>query len=570
MNQDPDVRTAMLVCGAIVAGSMVLGVLLSVVVSNHSNKKLLEGGEGLHGTAKWATRKDIEASGLLDAPSGCYVGGVHESGKLHYMKDNWPGHILAFQPTQTGKTVGLVIPTLVGSWLESAVILDLKGELWKKTSGYRSTLGPCFKIDPTNVGSSRFNPLAEIGLWSPQDVADVGNIAEMLCKPAGDSEHEHKYFYDAATTLLSACILHCCYAMDRIGETANLSDIAAFLGPIDTPFAQSLESMRTAQHADADHEWFDGTISQTHPIVARQANEVFEKYGTNLDGVVSTARTAMKVFNDPLVCAATSASDFTVQDLVNHAQPVSLYLVVPPKHLKRLLPLLRLVFSVIVDGLTEKEVKNRHRLLLMIDEFPQMGNMPILGRGLSYVASYGIKVYLICQEIGQIAGAYGQFEAITGNCGVQIASAPNKIDTAEMLSRMIGRTTVQRADPSFSGPRLASAATMSVHMSYTERPLVTPDEFMRLKRPEKTKDGKRITAPGSMVVFVTGAPPIKATQMLYFRDPIMLRRSKLPPPTQMVMLQDGEVYNQPPLPRFQTITVTEEIEPETNIRPLPV
>ena len=47
-----------------------------------------------------------------------------------------------------------------------------------------------------------------------------------------------------------------------------------------------------------------------------------------------------------------------------------------------------------------------HRLLLLIDEFPSLGKMPIFETAFAYIAGYGIKAYLITQYIEQIKDAY--------------------------------------------------------------------------------------------------------------------------------------------------------------------
>ena len=98
--------------------------------------------EHLHGSARWATEKDIRETGLLDASEGVYVGGwkPKRGSHLHYLRHDGPEHVLAFAPTRSGKGVSLVIPTLL-AWNESAVIYDIKGENWAKTAGFRSQAG---------------------------------------------------------------------------------------------------------------------------------------------------------------------------------------------------------------------------------------------------------------------------------------------------------------------------------------------------------------------------------------------------------------------------------------------
>src|SRR5664279_5837359 len=85
-----------------------------------------------------------------------------------------------------------------------------------------------------------------------------------------------------------------------------------------------------------------------------RVQEMLDKEDKDFSGVLSTAKTALTLYSDPLVARNTSASDFTIDDLVNHAHPVSLYLVVPPSDKIRLRPLIRLIFTMIVNRLTER------------------------------------------------------------------------------------------------------------------------------------------------------------------------------------------------------------------------
>src|SRR5207245_3156044 len=136
--------------------------------------------------------------------------------------------------------------------------------------------------------------------------------------------------------------------------------------------------------------------------------EMLEKEDTDFAGVLSTAKTALTLYSDPLVARNTSASDFTINDLVNHEHPASLYLVVPPSDKIRLRPLIRLIFTMIVNRLTEKmdfqgatQKKNKHRLLFLIDESPSLKRMELFGDALSYMAGYGRNPYRITQDIHQ-------------------------------------------------------------------------------------------------------------------------------------------------------------------------
>jgi type IV secretion system protein VirD4 len=527
-------------------------------------RQLSENAEDLHGSARWATEKDIRATGLLKSPDGVYIGGWYDdrSGRLHYLRHNGPEHILAFAPTRSGKGVGLVIPTLL-AWSESAVIYDIKGENWAKTAGYRHQQGHlCFKFSPVEEGSSsRFNPLAELRLGAQRDVSDAQNIANMIVRTGEDSPQE-RYWQDAAASITTGMILHVCYAAAAEGRTACLADLAGVFTRPGMSFRDTLHEILNHPHdPQRRHKWRTpaGDRTGTHPVVREKVQEMLDKEERDFGGVLSTAKTALALYSDPLVARNTSASDFTINDLVNNDSPVALYLVVPPSDKIRLRPLMRLIFTMIVNRLTERmdfeggaQKKNKHRLMFLIDEFPSLNRMELFGDALSYMAGYGLKAYLITQDIRQIIDQYGTNESIVSNCHVRIAFAPNQLETAELLSKMTGTKTIQKASFNFSGSRLSPImGHVNASVDHVERRLMTPDEVLRIQAPVKRTDGEseRIVAPGNMLIFVSGHFPTFGTQMLYFTDPVLARRAAVPPPTKFYTLENGSAVPQKPIDR---------------------
>jgi type IV secretion system protein VirD4 len=144
------------------------------------------------------------------------------------------------------------------------------------------------------------------------------------------------------------------------------------------------------------------------------------------------------------------------------------------------------------------------------------------------------------QDMSQLWGAYGKNESITSNCHVRIAYAPNRVETAEWLSRMVGTATIVKEDITTSGKRFGAVLTQ-VAKTYrqVQRPLLTADEIMRLGSPRKAANDL-IAVPGEMLIFVAGHAPILGTQSLYFLDPVFSERAKLPVP-QTDSLHDSEV-----------------------------
>jgi type IV secretion system protein VirD4 len=562
-DQDPAIRTPFLLGMLILVAGSFLSVGVFFALTNRRARRLSRNAEHLHGSACWAEESDILASGLLTADDGVYVGGWSDDGKrLHYLRHNGPEHILAFAPTRSGKGVGLVIPTLL-AWSESAIVYDIKGENWAKTAGFRAQAGHlCFKFSPVEQeATSRFNPLSEVRLFTPRDVSDAQNIASMIVRTGEDSPQE-RYWQDASTSITTGMILHVCYAAAREGRQASLADLSHLFTRPGSSFHDTLEELLNFEHDPGfRHQWHmpDGARTATHPVVREKVQEMMDKEDKDFGGVLSTAKTALTLYSDPLVANNTAASDFTINDLVNHTRPVSLYLVVPPSDKIRLRPLIRLILTMTVNRLTERTLYagaeaqyNRHRLLFLIDEFPSLNRMEVFADALSYMAGYGLKAFLITQDIRQIVDAYGNNESIVSNCHVRIAFAPNQFETAKLISDMTGTTTVQKATYNFSGQRFAPVmGHLNASVDNIERPLMTPDEVLRLKPPQKTGNGiqERIVAPGQMLIFVSGHHAILGTQMLYFLDPTFRMRSEIPPPARFVSLEGGRILPQAPLQR---------------------
>jgi len=154
--------------------------------------KKLRANANLHGSAKWADETEIRRMGYLEG-KGVYVGGWLRKETQMYLRHNGPEHILVFAPTRSGKGVGLILPTLL-AWEGSSIVLDIKGENWALTAGWRKSIGQkVLRFEPSDPSgaSARFNPLAEIRLDSLLAIPDVQNMAAMLVDPTGKGLEDH-------------------------------------------------------------------------------------------------------------------------------------------------------------------------------------------------------------------------------------------------------------------------------------------------------------------------------------------------------------------------------------------
>lgn len=523
------------------AASLVVALILSIFLRYLMTRDLQKVTPDLHGTAHWMSAKDIKASGLVGSGKGVYIGGwTEKTGRksiVHYLRHNGPEHILVFAPTRSGKGVGLVLPTLL-SWEHSCIVYDIKGEAWALTSGWRQSAGQkTLRFDPADPSGTgvAYNPLEEIRLGTVREVGDVQNLVTMIVDPDGKGLNDH--WAKTGHALLVGAVLHVMYA----GQNKTLAGVAEFLSDPTCTFEDALNAMLETEHDPTGQMgWTDssGHPTNVHPVVASSARDMLNKADNERSGVLSTAMSFLTLYRDPIVAMNTRQSQFKISDLMNDESPVSLYLVVRPSDQARLKPLTRLLINQIVRGLTEemkfKEGRSvalyKHRLLLLMDEFPSLGKLEIFEEALAFMAGYGMKAYLITQDLAQLQKHYSREEAITSNCHIRVAFAPNKYETAKMLSDMVGTTTVIKTTHSYSGKRSKTTLdNISAQASEHARPLLTPDEIMRLRGPKKDSSGN-ITEAGDMLIFQAGFAPIMGTQILYFLDPTFNERSLVEPP----------------------------------------
>ncbi|HCF2140007.1 TPA: conjugal transfer protein TraG [Pseudomonas aeruginosa] len=490
------------------SGMVAVGVAIAMSVWRSRQARLVT----TYGSARWANAQDIRQAGLTQ-PAGVFLG-QHDR---QYLRHEGPEHVLTFAPTRSGKGVGLVVPTLL-SWPASAVIHDIKGENWQITAGWRSRFSHCLLFNPTDAKSAAYNPLLEVRRGA-HEVRDVQNIADILVDPEGALE-KRNHWEKTSHALLVGAILHVLYA----GADKTLRGVANFLSDPASPFELTLHRMMTTPHLG------DGP----HPVVASAAREVLNKSDNERSGVLSTAMSFLGLYRDPTVAEVTSRCDWRIADLIAAEHPVSLYLVVPPSDISRTKPLIRLILNQIGRRFTESldgsdGIARRHKLLLMLDEFPALGRLDFFETALAFMAGYGIRSFLIAQSLNQIDKAYGQNHSILDNCHVRVTFATNDERTAKRISETLGTATELRAQRNYAGHRLAPwLGHLMVSRQETARPLLTPGEVMQLP-------------PDEAVVMVSSVAPIKAKKLRYYADANFKRRV-LPPPTPA----DGQYADAPP------------------------
>lgn len=501
-------------------GLMGTGCVALLAVAKAGQKRP-KGHPELHGTAHHMTENEIRATGLLPDPKrprpGIVVGGwTDRKGTLRYLVHSGREHVLCIGPTRSGKTASTLIPTLL-TYPYSMVIYDPKGELYQRTAGWRTKEAGnrIIRLAPAGVeNSARWNPFDRVRIGTPYEFRDVANIIEQVADPKGKGLSGH--WEPTAANFMAGVSLHLIDLVQRC-------TFFEMLEMIDDPSRDVNELLAEM-------------IKSKNPQVGQVGRGMKSTAEKERASIISTARTLLRIYRDPVVGLNTSHSDFTIDELMNGDRPVTLYVETRGEDELRMRPLVRLFLTLAIGQLISKpptmvkgveKIPHKYPMLLAIDEFASLGEMEPLEIALSKSAGAGITALLLAQDHEQIVKAYTQNETITSHCKVVSAFAPSPMSkTADWLSDACGKSTVvtEEVSESLSNGKRSQSRTLRSSM----RLLFTPDEIRRLKPPKRDRDGN-IIDPGEMLIY-QGGQVIRGTQSLGFRDPEFQRRMEIPAP----------------------------------------
>lgn len=462
---------------------------------------------------------------------------IGEVGKK-LLHENSNTHLALVIPTRGGKGIGYIIPTLVEGWFESVLVNDIKKENYELSAGYRAKEMEqiVYKFEPMSDLSNKYNPLNEIRFETDKEIEDCRSIGLTI---VGEVKGNDPFWDTEAMGVISSMIMYVYYKKrtedPNNSKRATLTDAVRvltnpnndiqgiarnYLG-IDedgdaldsTDFRLSNEMIeklkRVYQNSD-DITLLDKGI---HPFIANQYGYIANTSENTIKSVVATAKSKLAVFELPTVAKNLEDSDFSIIDLMNSKKAVSLYLVVKPKDLGLLSPLLRVFVVQMSDILTENLNGKKHKLLMLLDEFPALGKMSKIETGLGFYAGFKIKVMLIFQGLDQLTKIYGKENGVLSGCQTQIYGRPNDNDSAKFISETLGTETIITKSRSRNTGLRGGGST---NISESKRELMTVGEVKTLPT------GKAIT--------ITGVKqPLLLDKVLYFERKDLLERTKYPP-----------------------------------------
>ena len=452
----------------------------------------------LHGDARFASPAEVGRAGLMggDGQPGILIG--RHRGKFLSL----PGQlsVMLSAPTRSGKGVGVVIPNLL-NWPDSVVVLDIKGENYDITAGYRAAHGQAvYAFSPFNedARSHRWNPLTTVRSSPLHRVGDLLTIGQVFFPNDSGGTSSEAFFNDQARNLF-------------LGLGLVLLETPSLPRTIGEMLRQSSGKGRSLK----DH--LSGLITQRreegNPL-SDECTDALQRLLSNsentLSSVVATFNAPLTIFADAVVDAATSADDFRLEDV--RRRRMSVYVRIPPNRLANARPLLNLFFSQLVSlntqHLPEQDPTLKVQCLLVNDEFTAMGRVGVITTAAAFLAGYNLRLLTVVQAMSQLDAVYGDKEARTfaTNHGLQILYAPREQRDADEYSAMLGhfteRATSRGRSRSFSQHGHSS---VSRNESEQRRALLLPQEFKELGSER-------------LVVIFENCKPILGEKIRYYRD----------------------------------------------------
>jgi type IV secretion system protein VirD4 len=441
----------------------------------------------VHGDAHWANEREIIKAGLR-SKKGVLMG---ENSRGFLVADGYQ-HTLLFAPTGSGKGVGFVIPNML-FWEESLIVHDIKLENFEKSSGWRKNHLKqdifCWVPADQNGISHCYNPLDWISRKPGQMVDDVQKISAILLP-------KQEFWTNEARTLLVGIIL--------------------FLLADDNKPKSFGEVVRTIRSDDFSYLCavaLDTLGDKMHPVGYMNIAAFLQKADKERSGVVSTLNSGLELWGNPIIDATTCKSDFNFMDF--KIKPTTVYVGLTPDNIHRLKPLMGMFYQQATAFMSQHMPlpEEKYGVLFLMDEFPTVGKLEQFLSGIAYFRGYKVRLFLVVQDTQQLKGTYEDtgMNSFLSNSTFRITFAANNVETAKLISELIGNQTVEQDSFSRSQFLDLNANSGSVSISQTQRALLLPQEVITMARDEQ-------------IILIEANPPVKTKKIFYFKNKIFTSR----------------------------------------------
>ncbi|WP_418362130.1 type IV secretory system conjugative DNA transfer family protein [Sutterella wadsworthensis] len=459
----------------------------------------------LHGAARFANTAEIRKAGLLDPKGGLDKTILVGKKNGRYLTYGGYQFVILAAPTRSGKGVGIVVPNCL-NYSDSLVVLDIKGENFDITSGFRAKHGQKVYLfapfDEAGV-THRYNPLEYISDDPAQRLGDIDAIGTALY--SGGNQND-KFWSENAKDLFRGL---CLFVLERKDLPKTFGEILRQASGKGKPLKEYIfEELKKAQ--DTGHPFSNACIDCLNRVLSNSEN--------TLAGIVATFGTPLLIFQNPRVDLATSANDFDLREV--RRERMSIYIKMPPNKLKEGSVLVNLFFDQLLNlntrVLPSQDKTLKQQCLVLLDEMTSIGKVAMIAQAVSYMAGYNMRLLTIIQNKSQLEDVSGKAGALTllSNHALMVMYAPSPTvqSDAQEYSEMLGYETVK------SRSRTSSMQSSSTSTSDQRRALMLPQEIRELGQTRE-------------IVSLENCKPILCDKIRYYEDPDFTCRAHLPPPS---------------------------------------
>ena len=468
----------------------------------------------LHGAARFATMAEVKKAGLIDPVKGLDKTILVGKFKDRYLTYGGFQFVLLAAPTRSGKGVGVVVPNCL-NYSDSLVVLDIKGENFDITSGFRKACGQevyLFSPYDEEGKTHRYNPLDYVSEDPAERLGDIDAIGQALY--AGENNND-KFWSENAKDFFRGVAL---FVLETPELPNTLGEILRQASGKGKPVKEHLlEKLKEAQ--EKGHPYSNNCVDALNRVLSNSEN--------TLAGIVSTFNTALLSFQNPKVDLATSASDFDLREV--RRKRMSVYFKIEPTKLKDARVLINLFFDQLLNLNTRKlpsqDKSLKYQCLVLLDEMTSIGTVNMIKQAVSYMAGYNMRLLTIIQNKSQLEDVYGKAGAVTllSNHALMIMYAPSPAtqSDANEYSEMLGYQTVKSKSTS------TSKSGGSTSQSDQRRALMLPQEIRELGTDNE-------------IVTLENTKPILCKKIRYYKDPEFTKRANWQTPD--IPIQDVNLF----------------------------
>ena len=481
--------------GALVAALFITFVLPALIIASLFNKK-----QSLHGDARFATTKEIQKSGLM-GNKGILVGKYNNK----YLMLGGQQFVLLAAPTRSGKGVAVVIPNLL-NYSDSVVVLDLKLENFLLTSKFRAKNGQkvyLFSPFSEDLKSHKWNPFDTVSHDENFRVGEILAIGRSFYPVTGDAKTD--FWNDNANNLFLGLAL---YLFETEDLPVTMGEVLRQSSGKGKPIQDHIRSI-IEERQQSDKPLSDTCLDALNRFLSSPDN--------TLGNIISTFTSPLTIFANPIVDAATSSSDFRLEDV--RKQRMSIYFGVQPNRLGDAKNLINLFYSLLIDvnlkTLPQQDSSLKYQCLVVNDEATAVGKVAKIADANSFIAGYNIRLLTIIQSIGQLEDVYKtQTRGLVTNHALQIIYPPREQRDANEYSEMLGYFTFKAKSKGQSRSMAwGQGGSNSENESDQRRALMLPQELKELSQDKE-------------IIFMESTKPIMCEKAKYFNDSAFVDRLK--------------------------------------------